>query len=561
MKNLIFFFLVLISLQLGSFQSLFSQNCHWAINCAKGDGDDFGTISMDASSNIYLTGLFSGPKGIFGNDTILPVGWLGSYLPMMFCKLNTSGSFQWVKGITIQGNPCNTIISSKVATNKSQNGAWFYGHVCGNLFLDSINLKSSTGQVFIARYDVAGHCVWAKEAGGQGNDYASQACIDKYGNTYIAGVVTDSAHFDEFTIVPGEFLAKYDADGNCVWAKNICDGSFNICGIAVNKDQLVIAGQSVATTPYSLAGILIDPSLSNIILSSFDTSGIVQWARPDGIGRGYYLTTIGFDSTQNFYLSGQCNNFIFGNDTIANTSSCSQLFIVKHDNLGNPIWARISSGENKVVPSQLNVGDDGNCYIIGRLEFYMIPNAATTFGSCYATIAEDPLNVEMFVVRYDASGNCLGVKHVPTDISGPNPSGGISVAQDSNGDCLVAGQFIQTTSFDTYILTSSGGRDIFIAKFDAFTGTGIEKRKIENQLVIYANPNDGKCSIILPDEFRHERHLKLSIYNSQGKTIEQVPVEIISEKISLNISAEAKGIYNVLLTNGTKSYSGKILRN
>ena len=43
------------------------------------------------------------------------------------------------------------------------------------------------------------------------------------------------------------------------------------------------------------------------------------------------------------------------------------------------------------------------------------------------------------------------------------------------------------------------------------------------------------------------------------KIIQQTPVVIIGDKVSLNISAEAKGIYTAMLTNGQKNYSGKIV--
>lgn len=560
MKKSIFIFLILVSLQLGNFQPLYSQNWQWAISCAKGEDNDYGTISTDASSNIYLTGVFSGPAGIFGNDSLIPVGWLGSKLPIMFCGLDSSGNFQWVKGITVQGNPCNTAISSKVATNKNYNGTWFYGHVCGNLFFDSVHLESMTSQVFLARYDVNGNCIWARESGGQGDVYSHQACVDNFGNIYLSGIAIDSVQFDSFTVGPGNFLVKYDANGNCIWVKNICDGSIFTYGIAVTINQIILVSEAATVgASFSLAGYPIDCSNSNLVLASFDTTGNAQWAKADGIGFCQNLTNCGFDSANYFYFCGQYNNFIFGQDTLLNSSSCPQLFIVKYDSFGNVIWARNSSGNNTVTPTQLALGNDGNCYITGRLAFYMVPNSTTTFGSCYATIAADPLNVEMFVVRYDANGNCLGVTHVPTDLSGPNPSGGTSVAQDSYGNCIVAGQFIQTTSFDAHSLTSMGARDIFIAKCDAFTGNSVEEKLLDDQLVIYANPNLGKCNIILPEEFRHEQHLTLSIFNNQGKLIQQTFVEIISDEVSLNIAAEAKGIYTAVLTNGRKNYTGKIV--
>ena len=86
-----------------------------------------------------------------------------------------------------------------------------------------------------------------------------------------------------------------------------------------------------------------------------------------------------------------------------------------------------------------------------------------------------------------------------------------------------------------------------------------EGRVANNQLIIYANPNQGKCNITIPDEFQHEKNLTLSIFDNNGKLIQQIPVQMNENKIKLNLQAEAKGIYNVTLSNGSKSYNGKIV--
>jgi hypothetical protein len=133
-----------------------------------------------------------------------------------------------------------------------------------------------------------------------------------------------------------------------------------------------------------------------------------------------------------------------------------------------------------------------------------------------------------------------------------------SVAVDSSGNCFIAGQFSDTAFFDQIVLTSEGQKDIYITKCGSFND-GIKEKQTESQLLIYANPNEGKCSITLPEDFRHEQHLTISIYNNQGKLVQQSPVEIIGDRVSLIISAEAKGMYTAVLTNGKKNYTGKIV--
>ena len=80
-----------------------------------------------------------------------------------------------------------------------------------------------------------------------------------------------------------------------------------------------------------------------------------------------------------------------------------------------------------------------------------------------------------------------------------------------------------------------------------------------NNLIIYANPNTGKCTITIPNEFKTETKLTLQIFDNTGHLLQQIPVEMLQDKVIVNITAEAKGTYTAVLSNGIKSYTGKII--
>ena len=103
--------------------------------------------------------------------------------------------------------------------------------------------------------------------------------------------------------------------------------------------------------------------------------------------------------------------------------------------------------------------------------------------------------------------------------------------------------------------------DLFVAKCSAITGIDEKTKSKQPQLFIYANPTAGKCNITLPDDFKNEKNLFLQIFDSQGKVIKKIPIEVSDEKIGVDISEEAKGIYHVILSNGKKTYSGTIILN
>ena len=111
----------------------------------------------------------------------------------------------------------------------------------------------------------------------------------------------------------------------------------------------------------------------------------------------------------------------------------------------------------------------------------------------------------------------------------------------------------------TKSFTSNGLEDFILAKCSAIAGIEEPKINLLNQLLIYANPTTGKCTITIPEEFINEKYLTLQVFDSQGKLIQQAPVEKIDGKIKLNIESQARGTYTALLGNGTKSYIGKII--
>ena len=80
-------------------------------------------------------------------------------------------------------------------------------------------------------------------------------------------------------------------------------------------------------------------------------------------------------------------------------------------------------------------------------------------------------------------------------------------------------------------------------------------------LLIYANPTTGKCTITIPEEFRHEEELTLFVYDSRGRLIQQAPVQRTSETYRLDIQAQASGVYQAVLTDGRRSVSGRIIFN
>ena len=108
-------------------------------------------------------------------------------------------------------------------------------------------------------------------------------------------------------------------------------------------------------------------------------------------------------------------------------------------------------------------------------------------------------------------------------------------------------------------LTTSGANDGFIAKFSAITGIQTFGNLGGGQLHIYANPNNGLCTVDLPQDLRYTSDLVLTIFDAQGRAVQSSPVRSSETGIKLDITAQAKGSYFVELSDGQQRYTGTIV--
>ncbi|MES2514725.1 MAG: T9SS type A sorting domain-containing protein [Bacteroidota bacterium] len=189
-------------------------------------------ITTDKNNCVYLTGVVMG-QGTFGTNTILSHGSQDIFI----AKCNANGTWAWAHSIGSNDFDQGTGIT---ADN--------YGHIyCTGYFKHTATFGSYTltsqsdSDIFIACYDSAGNCLWAKKpGGGYGSHYAFEITSDRKGNCIVTGGIIDTTHFGNYTILPnGEktFVAKYDSLGDCKWAI-VSNGDSGDRGLDIKTDTL-----------------------------------------------------------------------------------------------------------------------------------------------------------------------------------------------------------------------------------------------------------------------------------------------------------------------------------
>ena len=497
-----------------------------------------------------------------GNDVFLIGSYGGTlYLPnhtlqsngnndIFIAKFDAAGSDLWAKSLGGNYPQPDYLEDASGVYDKTCNCIYVAGTFKNTIdFGGGISLNASSGASdnFLARMELDGTFRWAKRFGGNGKERTPIINVNRSGKIYILAQVEDSSWFDSFHTGSGGIMAQYDSSGNCLSAefKFTAPVTGNTNGVFLDfiRTDLIIYG-AFRSIPFQLDTAMLTTNGSyDAFISRMDSIGHMKWIKNYGNGGVDYFQNISHDDSNNIYVIGGFKDSINLDGNVLYNTNGSDILFAKLDSSGIFIWVKQAyvSGINSSGNS-IQCDSVGNCYV--ACDFSGTALLDTFHLS--TTNARD-----MCISRFNSNGNILGVRHFGDATC-------FNSTVDGTGSVYCTGAFNNSITIGADNFTALLGQDIWFAKIDAFTGIEEGERR-SNQLLIYANPNEGKCSITVPDEFRHEKNLTLSIYDAKGTLIQQGSVQMNDDKVRVNIEQQAKGVYNVTLGNGKKNYSGKII--
>jgi hypothetical protein len=245
----------------------------WAVKCS-GPAYEVGNgIAADETGNVCITGGFKGSVDFDpGNGTEL-LGSAGGY-DIFFAKYDSLGNYLWAHGAGSTGDDIGADIVSDGAGNciisarfKGNNVDFDPGS--GNSFLTS----NGGFDIATAKYDTGGNYIWARQTGGQQDDYGVKIIIDAEGSIYHTGSFKGTNV--DFDPGPGTayldskgsddiFFTRYDTDGNYVWAESI-GGLYSDFG---NSIALSGPAKVSITGGFMGTGVDFDPGAGTAFLNS-----------------------------------------------------------------------------------------------------------------------------------------------------------------------------------------------------------------------------------------------------------------------------------------------------
>jgi hypothetical protein len=465
-----------------------SGNYVWAKGMG-GTGNDIGTaLALDGSGNVLLTGYFSVTADFDPGTTATANLESAGEFDIFLAKYDASGNYVWAKGMGGTGNDWGNALALDGSDNVLLTG--FFNRTADfDPGGGTANLTSSGNtDIFLAKFDASGNPVWAKGMGGADQDDGLSLALDGSGNVLLTGIFNGTVDFDpgvgtaELTSSGNNdiYLAKFDASGNHVWAKGMGGADLDY------GSSLALDGSgNVLLTGYFTGTVDFDPgvgttnlisaatsyaSSNDIFLAKFDASGNYVWAKSIGGAGEDHGLALALDGSGNVLLAGRFNNNVdfdpgvgiqnrsaastLGNGFFASYTSASGVFV--------SVGALFSGSATNVVSQSITRDGSGNVYVTGY--FSGTVDFDPGVGTANLTVEGSS---DIFLAKYDASGNYVWANRM----GGTDADRGLYLAMDGSGNVLLTGYFSGTVDFDpgagTANLTSAGGNDIFLAKYNA----------------------------------------------------------------------------------------------
>ena len=547
-KTFIFFILVLCSV------ALFAQNVDW-LWAKKAGGtsyDSSSSIAVDANGNSYITGYFYG-SATFGTTTLTSSG--GS--DIFVAKLDINGNWLWAK----KAGGTDFDFGNSIAVDANGN-SYVTGYFSGSANFGTTTLTSSSEyytEIYVAKLDINGNWLWANKAGGTGWDYGYGIAVDANGNSYVTGAFAESAIFGTTTLTSSGgsdiFVAKLDSSGNWLWAKQAGGTDYDDgYGIVVDiNGNSYVTGIFYSSNCSFGSTTLTSSGGSDIFVAKLDINGNWLWAKQAGGTSGDSGNGIAVDANGNSYITGGFKeSATFGTTTLTSSGYYDyDIFVTKLDIDGNWLWAKQAGGTGDEGSNSIAVDANGNSYITSGFEESVNFGTTTLTSSGY---------LDIFVAKIDHNGNWLWAKQA----GGAIDDCGYDIALDANGNSYVTGFFMESANFGTTTLTSSGDRDIFVAKLgevnsislpDIISFSGIRS--------IYPNPFNPLTTIDY--EISMPADVKIEVYNNRGQLVrnfilgykEQGSYKLTWEGEDNNGCLCSSGIYYIRMQAGKEIYIKK----
>jgi uncharacterized delta-60 repeat protein len=227
---------------------------------------------------------------------------------------------------------------------------------------DNIYVVGGSSDLILAKYGNDGTPMWSVALGSVNNDFGNGIAIDSSDNIIVCGTYRRTTNNRD------ALVAKYDSDGNLIWARTMLGtgDSDNFLAVAVDpSDNIIVAG---TTNTSGGTG-------TNCFLVKYSTDGNLTWQRALGGSGTDSADAVAVDSSGNIYIGGASNSM----------GTNYGFFVAKYNSSGSYQWgSKTQFGEC----NSLLVDASDTIWAFGRENY-------------------DGVRTNYWIIRYNSSGTVL----------------------------------------------------------------------------------------------------------------------------------------------------------
>jgi len=337
--------------------------------------DLLGAMVVDASGNIFITGQTG--ASLYGQTT-------GMLSDMFALKLSAAGPVKWAAQIAGKGD--------EWAGDLALDGA-------GNVYIvgstsTSIDARAGAGgyDVVLAKFDNTGALLWTQQFGTAGNDYGAGVVTDAAGHVYVAGTTDGALPGNTSAGYNDTFLAKFDGDGTQQWARQFgtAVSEYATSASIDRAGNIYVAGY--VTDPESMPPNA--PETPHGFVAKYDGAGTQQWTNAIASGGREKANGVAADGAGNVYVVGYTSGDFGGGGNLGYEDA----YILKYDGAGNRVWARQFGTDSGDTAEAVATDAAGNVYVGGGSQTAPTGGTSVAFVARYdsagarAWIRQAPMN-------------------------------------------------------------------------------------------------------------------------------------------------------------------------
>jgi gliding motility-associated-like protein len=437
--------------------------------------------------------------------------------------------------------------------------------------------------LLLSTYVATAQTKWVQPAGGAGFDDGRNLAIDGSGNAYVVGSFTGPAQFGKLTLGAAgpngkrqAYLAKYDAQGNVLWAQEATATTAVFADVAVDKDgnAYVLGGFSGSITMGSTT--LTSAATGDMVVAKYTPQGNLLWARAGGTAptSSFGGSSLALDAAGNVYITGSLSGSATLGGSLGTSTSVGKtnMFVAKYSSQGDPLWLRQGGGDKGNGSFGVALGLDalGNIYVAGSF------NTVAVFGSTTLLTLNPDTQNSIFLVKCDSNGNFLWARAE----GGPSTTSVADVAVDSQGNSFIVGMLggnpartatfgkytLQVSAFDGYLVKHDTDGNVLWANqiggssTEYSTGVAVDKfgngyvTGIFGSPVVYLGPSTSLVSA-------NEKLVYAIKYDPQGKVLAAQREALCGGAINPAIAVgPAQDIYLTGYFSGQTSFASTLLK-